>query len=641
MRQFIASLLVIDLGNFMIFAFLRTCSLFLSIILFSSKANALNLYCTDILNTKLNPLGPHQWHLYAYGDSAFATPLNADERTAAFGQDINAYSVLKDYCFSGYGVRVAIVDSGLQLAHPSLAPNIDNRPYTSKTWSVNYRKNNLSDYDPSPIEPDDSDHGTMVAGLIGMRSNLGFGGSGVAPRAHLAGYNVISENTQTFQNIYESLGAVDASKNNHIFNLSYGANSNTQISRDEPLELASLAMYKTGTRLLRNGKGALYVKSAGNGFKTLASLGDFISCESALKYFVSCQDSNMNPDNAIPEVITVGALDVFGKKASYSTTGSSLWISAPGGEYGYDKVWVDAQFARLNEELDWWERHRPTIGYPAVISTDVMGSRVGNAHKIDLNDVGEIFNIRNAFNAGLVPENANHNYTNSMNGTSAATPIVSGAIAILLEANPKLTWRDVKYILAATATQTDPHFSGVTADLAYGIYQFEQGWVTNAAGFHFSNWYGFGRVNLKTAVDLALNYHYPLGHYVENAWWPQTKMLNLEIPLHNNNRGVERLITIPHNQNLTIESVQILTSLKSEYLGDIAIEAISPSGTKSIIWHAGNGFASNGNLNDMIIQSNAFYGEMSAGNWTIRAINTGIHNTQAIWTALQIKITGY
>jgi len=38
-----------------------------------------------------------------------------------------------------------------------------------------------------------------------------------------------------------------------------------------------------------------------------------------------------------------------------------------------------------------------------------------------------------------------------MNGTSSATPVTAGVIALMLEANPALTWRDVKHILASTA----------------------------------------------------------------------------------------------------------------------------------------------------------------------------------------------
>ena len=43
-----------------------------------------------------------------------------------------------------------------------------------------------------------------------------------------------------------------------------------------------------------------------------------------------------------------------------------------------------------------------------------------------------------------------------MNGTSAAAPNVAGVVALMLEANPRLSSRDVKYILASTAKRVDP-----------------------------------------------------------------------------------------------------------------------------------------------------------------------------------------
>ena len=52
------------------------------------------------------------------------------------------------------------------------------------------------------------------------------------------------------------------------------------------------------------------------------------------------------------------------------------------------------------------------------------------------------------------------NYTHIMNGTSAATPMVAGVAALILEANPALTWREVRYILATTARKNDPADSG-------------------------------------------------------------------------------------------------------------------------------------------------------------------------------------
>ena len=45
-------------------------------------------------------------------------------------------------------------------------------------------------------------------------------------------------------------------------------------------------------------------------------------------------------------------------------------------------------------------------------------------------------------------------YTSRFNGTSAATPMVSGVIALMLEANPNLTYRDVQEILVRSADKS-------------------------------------------------------------------------------------------------------------------------------------------------------------------------------------------
>ena len=51
-------------------------------------------------------------------------------------------------------------------------------------------------------------------------------------------------------------------------------------------------------------------------------------------------------------------------------------------------------------------------------------------------------------------------YRSNFTGTSAAVPIVSGVAALLRQANPDLTWRDLKLILAASARKNDAANSG-------------------------------------------------------------------------------------------------------------------------------------------------------------------------------------
>lgn len=75
-------------------------------------------------------------------------------------------------------------------------------------------------------------------------------------------------------------------------------------------------------------------------------------------------------------------------------------------------------------------------------------------------------------------------------GTSAAAPFAAGVAALILQANPDLTSRDVQRVIAASATK---------------IHDTDSSWSTNAAGVSHSNKYGFGLVNAEKAIALAQN----------------------------------------------------------------------------------------------------------------------------------------
>ncbi|MGT2492880.1 S8 family serine peptidase [Cupriavidus basilensis] len=134
--------------------------------------------------------------------------------------------------------------------------------------------------------------------------------------------------------------------------------------------------------------------------------------------------------------------------------------------------------------------------------------------------------MTNAFTIGGTAtnkkDNPNCDYS-SMNGTSAATPTISGVVSLMLAANPNLTWRDVREILRVTARRIDPNYGSrdnrnFRLDLKQGTFtasedaslvdgsqtaRLDLGWQKNAAGNYYSNWYGFGLADAAAAVRLA------------------------------------------------------------------------------------------------------------------------------------------
>jgi subtilisin family serine protease len=542
----------------------------------------------SLVVTAADPLYGYQWHLNNSGQTNFA----ANPGTSA--EDINVDSVIAEG-IKGNDVIVAVVDTGLEIAHEDLSANV----VSGGSWDFVG-----SDSDPTSSSTT-GDHGTSVAGLIAATGWNGKGGRGVAPSASLKGFNLISS-SQTLANYVSSLGGASYSNDVDIFNQSYGSDRYYSTTINSTIE----AQYIYGVSSLRSGKGAIYIKSSGNGFH----LGVKISGTSYYCYQLyggatglSCQNANMDPSNSIPENIMVGALTAKGKKSSYSTAGSNLWVSAPGGESGTTD--------------------------PAMLTTDQSNCtqgyvRTGGASGNTFDTVSE---------GSGHSENSNCNYTSIFNGTSSAAPVTSGAVALMLEANPALTWRDVKHILASTSDQVDATLGATIITINGVAYDAEPAWLTNAAGYKFHNYYGFGRVNVAAAVTAAKAYTAgSLGTFTYSSW-ASSGTLNTAIQ-DNDASGLSNAISVSDSKS--IEAVQVKINLTHPYTGQLAIELTSPSGSKSMLFNPKNIFASSNGLTNFILLSNAFYGETSNGNWTLKVVDTNSGNTGTL-TNWSIRVFGH
>lgn len=529
-----------------------------------------------------DPLYQYQWHLGSGATKNFSANM------AGAGLYI-APTIREGY--SGTGVIVAVVDSGLEIAHEDLSENV----VVNGSWDF---ASNDSDPTNGSVT---GDHGTSVAGLIAAVGWNGKGGHGAAPNASLKGFNFLA--TQTSSNQVKSLGGASYSADVSIFNQSYGFNNTYDFAIGPAIE----AQYLYGVSSLRNGKGAIYVKSAGNGFRSYASVDCATLYSSSPNYRTPCQNVNMDPENATPYNIVVGALSATNQKSSYSTSGSSIWIAAPGGEDG--------------------------ISYAALMTTDQSSCARGYVR-----NGGSSTNTFNTVTGGVGhSENVSCNYTSTFNGTSSAAPVISGVIALILEANPELTWRDVKHILASTADQVDSSVGTRSLKINGVSYVAEPDWLTNSAGYQFHNYFGFGKVDVANAVAAAKTYVPNSLGIFNTGSWISSGNVNLTIP-DNNAGGVSDTKVL--SESKIIEAVQIKVNLTHTYTGHLAIELTSPSGTKSILFSPLNGFGTSNDLSDMVLLSNAFYGESTSGNWTIKVIDALSGETGSL-TNWSIRVFGH
>lgn len=462
-----------------------------------------------------DPLFGDQWHL-----------RNTGQAGGCSGQDVNI-SPVWNAGTKGAGVRIAVVDDGLEIAHEDLAPNV----VAGESW----------DYVGMDTDPTGGEHGTSVGGVAAARDSNGLGGAGAAPRAGLVGYNLLQ--------LLTSGNEADAMTRNaaavFVSNNSWGAPDDGNWA---PSASTWRSAIDTGLATGRNGLGTIYTWAAGNG-------GTALGANNA-----GVDNSNYDGQANYRGVLAICAVGDDGVKASYSERGANLWVCTPSeGRGGH-----------------------------AISTTDRSGAA--------------------GYNAGAAPDYSNPNYTNSFNGTSSAAPLAAGVIALILEAKPTLTWRDLRLILAQTARKNHPSDSD---------------WTVNGAGFNVNHNYGFGVADAGAAITLASTWTNvgPQLTFTAPAM-PQT--VNATIP-DANATGVSSMINVTGSGIGKIEYVAITFNATHGYVGDLEITLTAPSGTISrlseqhIFCKGGGGLALCSGISGSTWRfgSARHLGEQADGNWTL------------------------
>jgi subtilisin family serine protease len=271
----------------------------------------------------------------------------------------------------------------------------------------------------------------------------------------------------------------------------------------------------------------------------------------------STEDSNRLMLQSSANAITVAALGFDGKFASYSSYGANVFVTAPS-----------------DSDVTSW--NGVAVGF---LTTDRSTENFGYNGPFD-----------------TFPHS---DYTASFGGTSAAAPIVSGALAIVRKVRPTLTTRFAKHLLVRSSEVVDPLDATDAGDT----------WRTNAAGNRFNQNYGFGLIDVEALVRNARAFTGVTALQTES-----TALVGVSAAIPDNNvAGITRTFRL--TRTTPLEEVRVRLRLTHTYRGDLEAYLTSPSGTRMRIF---NDLDDSNNDIDWSFTVNGFWGENPAGEWTLQ-----------------------
>lgn len=208
-------------------------------------------------------------------------------------------------------------------------------------------------------------------------------------------------------------------------------------------------------------------------------------------------------------------------------------------------------------------------------------------------------------------------YTSSFGGTSAAAPIAAGVAALVLQANPALTWRDVKHVLIASCTQVQAG---------------DEGWTTNGAARAYHERLGFGLIDAARAVKIAQGF---AGVGDEAHAGGGVVSVNAPVP-DNDLAGLTRSVSI--SDDLRVEHVEVTLNVAAPSVGQLRIELTSPSGTTGTL--AEPRFDPAPGYSGYVFTATRFWGEPGGGTWSVRIADEAA-GTLATWTSFSVDVYGH
>nr|CAH0100756.1 unnamed protein product [Daphnia galeata] len=202
-------------------------------------------------------------------------------------------------------------------------------------------------------------------------------------------------------------------------------------------------------------------------------------------------------------------------------------------------------------------------------------------------------------------------------GTSAAAPLASGIVALALEANPNLTWRDVQHLVTWTSE--------------YRPLKDNIDWQENSAGFRVNPRFGFGLMNAAKYVQMAINWT-----SVPEKSICLTPSFNDSLPVLFTNKewGIVEFETDgcsgTSDEVNYLEHVEVIANIEYPIRGQLEIDLISPSGTTTQLMKQRPKDKSKLGYVNWPFMSVHTWGEMSKGRWKLIVTDVSGQNSSLL-----------